>query len=55
MRAERTASSDALVKKREAESNSSSDKKLSSADMILITWSRISVGDADADEGLARG
>ena len=53
-----TASSDTLVKNREAKSISSSEKPLLSADMILIAWSRISVSDGDADErldGVARG
>ena len=48
------ASSNALVKNSDATSNSSSDKRLSLANIILIDWSRISVVDADADRELDR-
>ena len=41
------------MKNREAASILSSNKKLSSADMMLITCSRISVGDANADAAAA--
>ena len=41
------ASSDGVVKKREAARSSSSDKRLLSADMMSITHSRIFNGDSD--------
>ena len=49
------ASSNALVKNSDAASNSSSEKGLSLADIILIDWSRMSVVDTDADRGLDSG
>ena len=48
-------SSDELVKKREAARSSSSDKRLSLADMMSIASSRIFVGDADGCEGSDKG
>ena len=53
MYAVQIASSNALVKKREAASNLSSDKKISSADIRPTMHSRISGRDADVDADAA--